>query len=99
MRLCLSEGDDGQKRVAPVSLGQPQPLQRHLLPGQRGEDCGLSCSLLLALPAGTVPQRCGRVGLFAHPLQIALHHIPEEHRGGGHHHDLHFSLQGRLSCL
>lgn len=36
------------------------------------------------------------MGVFPHPLQVSLHHIPEEHCGRGCHNDLHVPFQGLI---
>lgn len=79
--LFHSDGTDGEKFNPPAALlRQSQQPERHMLPRQRAEDRGFSCSLLLSLPAGADPQQRGRVGVLSHPLQIAFYHLPEEYR-------------------
>lgn len=93
LSVFASENNDGGKRHFPLLLCQSQPRQQ-LLPRQPAEDGGFPRPLLHPLPALPVPQRRGCVGLLRHPLQIPLHHIPEEHCRCRCCHDAHLPFQG-----
>lgn len=79
----------GQKCISAAFSWQSQPRQLQLFPGQRPEDGGVPCPLLLPVPGGTVPQRPGGGRVSTHPLAVSFHYLPEEYCVGGCRHDFH----------